>query len=205
MSKPVTDRTMLPRPTLPDRRGAALVKYFSDRFGRGPIWGAEVGVHAGQLSAYLLQRMPSLHLHMIDSYRPEEAQRETYRDTPDFCAHLAAPAQAHFLHAAFMSTDFARDRRAIYVMDSLEASRLFIAKSAAWGLHFVFLDGDHSYLGVAADIEAWRKALGFGGVLCGHDYGDPNFPGVREAVDALIKREGCRVDFGDDGTWFTTL
>jgi methyltransferase family protein len=48
----------------------------------------------------------------------------------------------------------------------------------------VFLDGDHRYTSVLADIEAWlpktRK------LLCGHDYGHPNFPGVARAVDELF-------------------
>jgi hypothetical protein len=45
----------------------------------------------------------------------------------------------------------------------------------------VFLDGDHEYEGVLEDIEAWlpktRK------LLCGHDYGHPDYPGVARAVD----------------------
>ena len=44
----------------------------------------------------------------------------------------------------------------------------------------VFLDGDHEYEGVLADIEAWlpktRK------LLCGHDYHHPEYPGVARAV-----------------------
>jgi hypothetical protein len=45
----------------------------------------------------------------------------------------------------------------------------------------VFLDGDHEYERVLADIEAWlpraRK------LLCGHDYGHPDHPGVAKAVE----------------------
>jgi hypothetical protein len=48
----------------------------------------------------------------------------------------------------------------------------------------VFLDGNHEYEGVVADIEAWlpktRK------LLCGHDYNHPDYPGVAEAVDEIF-------------------
>jgi Methyltransferase domain len=54
----------------------------------------------------------------------------------------------------------------------------------------VFLDGDHEYEAVVADIAAWlpktRK------LLCGRDYGNPEFPGVAEAVDEIL---GDRVAF----------
>jgi cephalosporin hydroxylase len=35
---------------------------------------------------------------------------------------------------------------------------------------FVFIDGDHSFEGVARDIQAWKKAVLPGGILAGHDY-----------------------------------
>jgi hypothetical protein len=45
----------------------------------------------------------------------------------------------------------------------------------------VFIDGDHSYEGVKADIAAWRPKTK--GLLCGHDYGKSDLPGVTQAVD----------------------
>jgi hypothetical protein len=48
----------------------------------------------------------------------------------------------------------------------------------------VFLDGDHEYDGVVADIEAWR--LKARRLLCGHDYGHPDYPGVAKAVDDVV-------------------
>jgi len=47
----------------------------------------------------------------------------------------------------------------------------------------VFIDGEHTYEGVKADINAWRdKAVR---VLCGHDYCDA-WPGVKKAVNESI-------------------
>lgn len=47
---------------------------------------------------------------------------------------------------------------------------------------FVFIDGDHSYDGCKADIEAYRPLVRPGGLLSGHDY-KPKWPGVMQAVD----------------------
>jgi len=43
----------------------------------------------------------------------------------------------------------------------------------------VFIDGNHSYGHVRADIAAWRPKLKPGGLLCGHDF---HMEGVRRAV-----------------------
>jgi predicted O-methyltransferase YrrM len=62
----------------------------------------------------------------------------------------------------------------------------------------LFLDGDHSREGVLTAFEAWRETLVPGAVVGFHDYGDPDFPGVAEAV-AELGLEGEVV-----GSLFTT-
>ncbi len=60
--------------------------------------------------------------------------------------------------------------------------------AAAWPrnvpLDLVFLDGDHRYASVAADIRAWLPHVAPGGVLAGHDHGI--FDGVTQAVDTIL-------------------
>ena len=61
------------------------------------------------------------------------------------------------------------------------------AKAAGMFKHpvdFVFIDASHTYEHVKADIEAWRSKIRRGGMLAGHDYGEPC--GVKQAVDELI-------------------
>jgi predicted O-methyltransferase YrrM len=48
--------------------------------------------------------------------------------------------------------------------------------------NFIFIDADHSYEAVKADIAAWSKRLAPGGTIAGHDY-DAHWPGVMRAVD----------------------
>ncbi len=69
-------------------------------------------------------------------------------------------------------------------LSSLDAARGAAALSQCFDM--VFIDADHSYEGVKADILAWKTLLTPGGLLCGHDYGRPCF-GVTRAVDELIE------------------
>jgi hypothetical protein len=72
-------------------------------------------------------------------------------------------------------------------MSSLCAARITADKS----LDVIFLDGDHTYDAVKADIEAWLPKLKAGGVLCGHDYGI--FPGVEKAVEEIFANKRLSV------------
>lgn len=48
-------------------------------------------------------------------------------------------------------------------------------------IDMIFIDGDHSYSSVLADITAWERTVKPGGLICGHDYNV--HPGVKPAVD----------------------
>jgi len=71
-------------------------------------------------------------------------------------------------------------------MSSLEAANLYPDNS----LDMVFIDADHSYEAVKADINAWYPKVKVGGYLCGHDFilGNPEDT-VNKAVTEI---------FGDD-------
>lgn len=49
---------------------------------------------------------------------------------------------------------------------SMDALKYF----ADGSLDFVYLDGDHSFKHIAADIEEWSKKVKKGGIIAGHDY-----------------------------------
>lgn len=66
------------------------------------------------------------------------------------------------------------------------------------GVDMVFLDGDHSYDQVIADIAAWYPLTRR--LLCGHDYDfEAGFPGVKQAVNEVF---GDRVSVpAETGIW----
>ena len=95
-----------------------------------------------------------------------------------------------------------RGRSRIIQMASVDAAKAFDDES----LGFVFIDADHRYDAVVADIEAWWPKTRPGGIFAGHDYkncgpaiakamkaGRTDITSrccVKKAVDRFIKREG---------------
>jgi predicted O-methyltransferase YrrM len=49
----------------------------------------------------------------------------------------------------------------------------------------VFIDSSHSSSVTIASFFAWEPAVVAGGVVVFHDYGNPSYPGVKEAVEQL--------------------
>jgi hypothetical protein len=48
----------------------------------------------------------------------------------------------------------------------------------------VYIDANHNYENVKADINAWYPKVKKNGLIGGHDY-QPELPGLRQAVDKL--------------------
>jgi len=57
-------------------------------------------------------------------------------------------------------------------------------------IDFLYVDADHGYGGVTADLEAWVPHVKPGGMIVGDDYGSSIYPGVREAWDDFELRHG---------------
>lgn len=168
-----------------------------ERLPSGPVVGVEVGVHDGRMSAHLLRLRSDLGLVMVDNWKAAERQSPSYRATADPRATLAADEQDAAMRQAIAATDFAQNRRIVYHNDSTRVARILDHLRA----DFVFIDADHSYEGVIADIRAWRPRVKPGGLLCGHDY-EPRFPGVARAVAEAAALYGWTVETGDNFTWF---
>lgn len=161
--------------------------------------GAEVGVFAGEMSASLLASNPILHLDMVDSWEGFGAAYEG--DSGDWHAGLSQTAQDGFFDIALARTAFAADRRTVMRQRSTEAAR------NPHAYDFVFLDADHSYEGLSADIKAWAPKIKPGGWLGGHDYENTDFPkfGVTQAVNEFVSSTGLKLELGDNYTWFVHI
>lgn len=151
-----------------------------------PNRGAEVGVRSGVTTGYLLNRFPKLHMIAVDLWKPQpstgEAGNEDYADW-DF-----AKIRAEFTERI---KPYAK-RVTVIEADSVAAA----TKIADHSLDFVFIDANHGYSAVKADIAAWIGKVRLGGVLCGHDYWD-RFPGVAQA----LKETGRAISTGAEHTW----
>jgi len=50
---------------------------------------------------------------------------------------------------------------------------------------FLFIDSSHTREETVQTFESWRDAVRPGGTIAFHDYGNPDYPGVREAIEEL--------------------
>ena len=163
------------------------------RLPEGPVCGVEVGVFMGRFSSYLLTRQ-DLFLTMVD---PWEGHGASYMEgAPDWNAKLTQTEQDAFHGQTIINTRWAASRRKVIRARSLDAAPIIRDGSP----DFVFIDGDHTYEAVKADLDAWWPKVKPGGWLCGHDYGLNEF-GVERAVDewAEVQRlpvsTGCNLTF----------
>jgi len=169
--------------------------------------GAEIGIWRGEMSEHLLRLLPCLFLVMVDQWEPGRECSKSYRQSGDWLSRQSRSKVQQAKKEAHRRTDFAAGRRAIWHTTSLEAAQTIEAAS----LDFVFIDAEHTYEAVTADIEVWLPAIKPGGLLSGHDYSPPGelspkgWPGVVRAVDEFVERSGLTLDRGEQATWFIRL
>jgi len=67
------------------------------------------------------------------------------------------------------------------------------AEAAQWWtepIDYLYVDADHSYDGVMADLRAWLPHVKPGGIVLGDDYGSNVYPGVQAAWDDFERTTG---------------
>lgn len=159
-------------------------------------FGAEIGVHRGDLSRRLLTAMPDLKLCMIDAWSPD-----TYAGKGDDAAHADKRklyedgCEDNYLAALIVASEFP-GRAFVQRGFSKHEVEYFLNES----FDFIYIDAAHDYESVKADIMAWLPKVKKGGYLCGHDYGV--FDGVKKAVDEIFRE---RVDLDSDFTWWVRV
>lgn len=60
------------------------------------------------------------------------------------------------------------------------------SRSGGRSVDVVYIDANHSYEEVKADILWWRQLITSGGIISGHDYEDKGKYGVKQAVDEIF-------------------
>ncbi len=183
--------------TLTKHRAQVLIDLLRDRGARlGVLAGVELGVFRGESSEILLRQLPELTLFMVDPWRVASAESDYWLTNAGDATMTQSMFDEAMLSAASV-TRFAASRRHLVPCRSHEAAAFLPDQ-----LDFVFIDGDHSYSGAASDIAAWWPRLSAHGLMCGHDYGNPNFPGVKRAVDEFAPANGLRVRCDSDMVWY---
>ncbi len=118
---------------------------------------AEVGVHRGQFFKYLLRTQPTL-LVGVDLWNASgPASQNDQRDTQLEMDHYHRDLQE--LSTQNPNTRIIRDL-------SDKAAAVFPDNF----FDLVYIDADHTYDAVQADLKAWWPKVKVSGVLAGHDY-----------------------------------
>lgn len=143
--------------------------------------GAEVGVKRGEYSEVICKANPDGNLYLIDPYVCYDGLFETDQKQ--------------------MEQNRARARSRVKGYDcefirkpSVEAAQMFADDSLDW----VYIDANHAFEYVVADLAAWSRVVRPGGLICGHDYiqggmGPTTFGRanktfhVKEAVEAFTR------------------
>ena len=155
-----------------------------------PRYGAEVGVHRGRTSVRLFHEFPRLHLYLVDSWTVAKEQ------TGDTLTRLSQEEQDGFYAETCQLVSRYGDRAEILRMDSVAATEFLQT------LDFCFVDADHSRDGCARDIRAYWKIVKHRGILCGHDYGKEDLPGVTIAVDDFAREVAADLNVEDGSIWW---
>ena len=128
----------------------------------------EIGTANGKSAAFMCVEIANsgkqITFHTVDIFPPEN---EIY--------HQEENARALLEPFEFCS---------VHKMDSLE----FLDQIKDEIIEFIFLDGDHCYKTISAELKLAFKKIKPGGTLSGHDYLNEYHPGVKKAVDKFTKK-----------------
>lgn len=165
---------------------------------RNYLVGVEVGVQQGIFAEQLLKTWPGK-LHLVDTYK--SFPKEEYNDI----ANVSAVQHSEYFTSAVKRLCPYSTR----IQWHLKDANLVASSFPDYSLDFVYLDANHSEMGIASNITAWLRKIRFGGMLLGHDY-DARFPAVikvaHRTAEALkqplfITNEPVWATWGIERTW----
>ena len=146
---------------------------------------AEVGVFEGENARYMLTFARKLKLYLIDDYE----NLVIFTGGP----LVEKDAREQVKTAAELNLSAYNGRKEWVNKKSLLASRDFPDEF----FDYVYIDGDHEYESVKADIVAWYPKVKKGGILGGHDV---NMLSVKNALGEFVVEMNI-----PNGNWWAEL
>lgn len=137
--------------------------------------GVEVGVEQGAFSEEICTASPGVKLFCVDAWKAYKGYRDHTRQAKldrfyEITRERLAPYHCYLIR------QFSQDAVLEFEDESLD---------------FIYIDANHSYDQVAADIKAWIRKVKPHGVIAGHDYirrkGQDQYYAVVNAVNDYVE------------------
>jgi hypothetical protein len=152
----------------------------------------EVGTYKGRNALSVLQQRPHASAVLVDPYVTYDDGDVTGMKWKD-CKSRFPQRVFDKVYEGLKKRLSVRSNVTLLRLPSVDAATCYGGPKA----DVLFIDGNHRYESVKADILAWLPHVKLGGWIGGHDYHE-NWYGVRNAVDEIFKD----VEFGEDKTWW---
>lgn len=133
----------------------------------------EIGSWMGRSTHALLSGCPGT-VYAVDHFKGSPTERETNHKR----------ALTEDIYSIFKQNMSEFKNLVTLKLDSIEASKIFAPK----GIDMVFIDGEHTYDAVKADIETWMPKCRK--LLCGHDGNEKQ---IKQVFSDLNLKPKCEV------------
>ena len=134
---------------------------------------AEVGSWMGRSTCALAANIGSGSVYAVDTWKGSQEHSPMLADKPE----------------GWLFSEFSRNTAGLPILPiplpSLDAAFFLLAKTTI-RFDAIFIDANHSYEAVKADILAWMPLLKENGILCGHDFDRTYWPGIVRAVEECV-------------------
>lgn len=146
---------------------------------------AEIGIGYGQHALEILKNTKVETLYLVDPLKFYEGD-----DFPkDVLKHIGS-----FDSLASSIKDTLKPYEDRYTWFRQSSTSISNSQIPDESLDLVFIDADHSYAAVSADLCFWWNKVKSGGFILGDDYASCH-PGTKKAVDDFVKERELKIEF----------
>lgn len=158
----------------------------------------EIGVHRGDFSAHILAASGPKRLHLVDPWAYDASDPQEKYLRPGDGDETLERIRLRF------ATEIMDGRIRLHRETSQGAAKRFSKGYFDW----IYIDGDHRYEAVLADLRTYAPLIKPGGLILGDDYTEPTFLeakemdfGVVQAVKQFLSETGYSLVALTDGVW----
>lgn len=147
--------------------------FANSHYGGSAISVVEVGVYLGFNAVAMIEKMKISRLILVDPYETNRGYDDIQeRDNIDLC-DACITAHENIGENGVVSW---------IKMKSIDAASSLTGTQ----YDYIYIDGDHRYESVSADISAWWPLVKSGGIFAGHDYHSAYKPEVHYGIDRAV-------------------